>query len=816
MYACAHLQEKKEMRVFVYKTVLVQSTDHDSVSLHLVSLETLQTMIVEVAHVKHSGWFCVYGTGLETIKTISSPDGTHFISADPDAEKRFPRALLEQSKPAIDTNRYWFRVDGLSASGRNYDFGSLSDHISLEVTEHLALKGIKPRLFFSYFAMPTLETMRSIHPVEVLQRIQPRFGICSVYTIDDNDDKKQWFKDLASKGFCKITSQQFAESFKSPEKAFVHKDMSSIMEYCIINSSVLTTGSQRFQVEFSSEVHAKECGRVDGTSLDSVLQSIKPLDLKIVFVKSPIFKPKKKKEMHQEVYFADDGTSRVLTAISPEHTSMSSTRLNPNWTFVPLYQDTARVEIDEAIPVALAMSQFASIPLNITLMDRLTSNKSMKMVEFWITRTMLQRGFDVLPYAKRHTLNDKKRSKKSDMGGSVKNPVAGVHFADETHVILMVDLQSFYSSIIAEKNMCITQSLAYLSESPSLASNILPAQKKIKKVDDHSVAMLEPFNKLTKAEKTKLRIQGKEIPSLKIKKLEARLAPIAEEAWRGINERRNAEDDVVKRALKKMLSCLYGVMLNSSMRYGVRQLGMAITSWGRFYINEIGNRLHTVLCDRVNEDRGVLLGITDSILLHATRRNEKEIEELIKHNLTLLQLTKLRVNAPEFFKAVYIQHKTGYAFLRENQKVVTVETVRALEPVQKKVPVSQKDIYINVMTTVLSGASVETIADLIGQIGSAAEEEGPMSDAYAVSRILIKRYMNLFPADVLKGEHMARLAQLTSVGTMGNAKSKVNSVKQQQNTQNRILISTQIDTSVSGTESNWWEPGALDTAIGFV
>lgn len=793
------------MRLFVYKTVLAQSTDHDSVALHCIRLDTLQNFIIEVTPVTHCGWFCVYGTGLETIKSIPVPDKTLFIVADPDAEQRCPRALLEQSKPNTDLKRYWFRVDNLSPSGRDYEFDTLADYIGMELSETLAHQGVRAPLSFTYFALPTNETLRSIHPVEVLQRILPRFGICSVYTVHHD-----CLNDLAKKNTCSISPKQFAEVFQNPEKTYVHTEVPHIMEYCIINCTTLTTGAKTFKVEFSSEAHAKECAKLDGTSLESVLQSIKGLDLKLVFVKSPMFKPKKQVDL----FFPDDGSSRVLSVISPDQKGMSSTKLNPHWIFVPLFQDTTRADIDEMLPVAITMSQFASVPLNFTLMDRLTTSKSLKLVEFWITKTMLQRGYNVLPYPKRSKLNEKKKKKGDSLGGAVKTPVTGVHFSDETHVIVMVDLQSFYSSIIAEKNMCITQPLSYLLENPALSSDIKGAQKKIKKIDDHSVAKLEPFKKLTKAEKTKLTIQGKEIPSLKIKKLEGRLAPIAEEAWRGVNERRCAPDQIVKNALKKMLSCLYGVMLNNSMRYGVRQMGVAITSWGRFYINEIGNRLHSVLCDRANADKGFLLGITDSILLHASRQPETDIEELIKHNLALLQLTKLRINKPEFFDAVYIQNKTGYAFLKPGQKILIEDTIRALEPIKKKVPKDQKEIYINIMTTVLLKASTESVTDLIGQLATTAEDEGPSSDAHIVGKIIVARYMSLFAPEVLKSEEMARLARVTSVGTLSKVKSKVNSIKGQSSSHSHIII--EYEHEGSERSAKWWEASELDNAIGFM
>ncbi len=797
------------MRLFVYKCVLVQYPNRDAINVFGFCLDTLANVIITVNDVRVSGWFYVTGARLEKLKSLSSPDGVLSIVADPDAEMRYPRALAPPKQGQAQNTKYWFRVDNISPSGRDYDFEKLAMHVNMELTDYLISEHLKTQIQVEFFAIPTTDTRASMQPLEVLQRLQPKFTLCGTFDIPDAHNGSQQHKDSEIR---EMTPKEFSALFDRPKTEFVHKDAAALLDYCIIEcADQAQVGLRKFNVQFASDNVAKEFKScADTSNLETVLHELSRFDLKIIFAKSEHFKDEETSD--ETCLFADDGTKRVLEVLQPDASKISLSRTKSNWIYVPVYNGTTKEQIDAAIPVAVALSQFAAIPLHLTLMDLLTTSKKKKMVEYFITKSLIKRNYVVLPYPKR-SAEYVKGSANDSAGGSVKEPQKGVHFADDTHEIVMIDIRSYYPSIIAEQDLCVTQPLSHINRVPCLADDIPAASRRIRKTQDYNVSKLDPFNKLTKAEKEKLVRQGKEVPMLKIKKLEAQLAPIPEAVWAGVQLRNKSTDPIVQTALKNLLSSLYGAILTRSMRYSAPALGSAVTAWGRFYIFEIGRRLNTALCDITNNDRGFLLGITDSMLLHVSKMDRKEMADLIDYNLHIMRLKRIEIKPLEFFKAVYIQHKTGYCWITDGQDRISVETCKALEPKQENVPQAEKDLYIEIISMVLSKASQESVLDFLERLVTSAEQDGVSSPAFTVGKILVKRYMSLFTPEVLKSEIFQRMARLTSVGKSVTAKTKVNSIKKSSSENgNRIHLLEAYESP----HSNWHESGKLDALIGFM
>lgn len=345
-------------------------------------------------------------------------------------------------------------------------------------------------------------------------------------------------------------------------------------------------------------------------------------------------------------------------------------------------------------------------------------------------------------YKKKYILPLKKYVEKSDSkekgyeGGLVLEPVKG--FYDT--IILLLDFNSLYPSIIQEYDICFstvpywntdeTGSLCNLPEQVKEPKGILP------NVLRQLVARRRAVKDLIKTS------SGVELTQLEIR----------------------------QKALKLVANSMYGCLGFSSSRFYCRSLAAATTSLGRM---TLGNTVNLV----ESQGYSVIYGDTDSVMVNSRTfdvTEAKRIAATIRSSVNKLY-SKLEIDLDRIFKQILLIKKKKYAgtvVIEKDGHITLKEEIKGLDLVRRDWCNLSKDIGMFVLSEILSerrGQLVENIQNALVNLATSMRSGLVSVDKYVITKSLNKpigSYGSLNAPHVKVASDMVKNGRQVNVGDM--------------------------------------------------
>jgi len=327
-------------------------------------------------------------------------------------------------------------------------------------------------------------------------------------------------------------------------------------------------------------------------------------------------------------------------------------------------------------------------------------------------------AFDEEPEAGAPKPKNGKKEKNKYAGGLVLDPKPGLY----NNLILLLDFNSLYPSIIQEYDICFTtlqippKSLVEAAQAQS--ANNSGAQKQ---EDAIEVENSENKNQVAETDELSMikRVDGATsvLPGV-IKGLVSQRKYVKDLLKNEKNEAKREILDIKQKAIKLIANSMYGCLGFSSSRFYAKPIAATITKYGRGILEDSARK--------VEEKTGmrVIYGDTDSLMIDTlTNEMAKAIELGNKIKKEINEKYKcLEIDIDGVFMPLLLLKKKKYAamkltnlgdFLRPGRDVLPVfkQEVKGLDMVRRDWSLISKKASAAVLKEILSGKSIDDVID---------------------------------------------------------------------------------------------------------
>ena len=315
---------------------------------------------------------------------------------------------------------------------------------------------------------------------------------------------------------------------------------------------------------------------------------------------------------------------------------------------------------------------------------------------------------------------DKKTNKKDKnkyAGGLVLDPKPGLY----TNLILLLDFNSLYPSIIQEYNLCFTT----LKIPPKVASEA-NTQKQTQATDsatqDPKAGVVAPDNGAGDFDLTtikKVDNQFSVLPTV-IRSLVRQRKDVKKQLREEKNEAKKEILDIKQKAVKLVANSMYGCLGFASSRFYAKPIAATITKYGRQILEESARK--------VEEKTGmrVIYGDTDSLMIDSQTKNIDEAIELgnkIKKEIND-KYKCLEIDIDGLFMPLLLLKKKKYAamklrnladFLQPRRGFAPdfAQEVKGLDMVRRDWCLASKKASAMVLKELLSDKNIDDIIDSV-------------------------------------------------------------------------------------------------------
>jgi DNA polymerase alpha subunit A len=287
-------------------------------------------------------------------------------------------------------------------------------------------------------------------------------------------------------------------------------------------------------------------------------------------------------------------------------------------------------------------------------------------------------------------------------GGLVLDPITGLYDT----IVLLLDFNSLYPSIIQEYNICFTT----VTRKPTQVFNYIEEKKKPKKTGE-----------VQKVDDEDIDINIAAVKSVKEKAILPSVLESLVQKRRAVKELIKKEKDKFKlsmleikqKAIKLSANSLYGYLGYKNSKYFAKAIAALITLQGRNILGE------TVKLVRDKLNLQVIYGDTDSIMINSLTNDLQKALELgqeVKRNInTRYKLLEMELDG--VFKSILLLKKKKYAALKfdnpydPNSKLT--EEHKGLDLVRRDWCDLSKEIGKSLLKLILSNKSKDEIINLI-------------------------------------------------------------------------------------------------------
>jgi len=297
--------------------------------------------------------------------------------------------------------------------------------------------------------------------------------------------------------------------------------------------------------------------------------------------------------------------------------------------------------------------------------------------------------------------DNKKKDKKKYAGGLVLEPKTGLY----NDIILLLDFNSLYPSIIQEYNICFTT-----IERPP-ANNT--GKKQQEGEEEQNTNEDVDFTQLKKREN-----EDSILPKV-IKNLVQQRREVKKQMKYEKNEAKLQSLDIKQKAVKLVANSMYGCLGFSSSRFYAKPIAATITRFGRQILEESVIKVQ----DKMNKQ--VIYGDTDSIMINTQLQKIPEAIELgnrLKKEINE-KYKCLEIDIDGIFMPLLLVKKKKYAAMKlENLADFMVPGNKNIEPKFKQevkgldmvrrdwCPLSKNASYV-VLREILSGKSIDEMVE---------------------------------------------------------------------------------------------------------
>lgn len=337
------------------------------------------------------------------------------------------------------------------------------------------------------------------------------------------------------------------------------------------------------------------------------------------------------------------------------------------------------------------------------------------------------------------------RRKPQYSGGLVLEPYPGLY----DQIILLLDFNSLYPSIIQEYNICFTTVIRQPTQSFTNISNQTAEKKKKKKeiAEENEEEEEQPQEEEDAQEHVDIKDKVKQTGSKAI------LPSILEylvKSRREVKQKQKKEKDPFKtslleirqKALKVSANSLYGYLGYKNSRFYAKEIAALITSTGRRILK------NAAAIVQKKHGLNVIYGDTDSVMINTMTQKVSEAVELgykLKKSINE-QYKLLEMDIDGLFKSLLLLKKKKYASLKyvepytENSKVV--RELKGLDLVRRDWSQIGKDTGSKILDCILSGKSkddiITDIFDVLKTVSLAIDENKFPISEYAITKQLAK------------------------------------------------------------------------------
>ena len=336
------------------------------------------------------------------------------------------------------------------------------------------------------------------------------------------------------------------------------------------------------------------------------------------------------------------------------------------------------------------------------------------------------------------------RRKPQYSGGLVLEPYPGLY----DQIILLLDFNSLYPSIIQEYNICFTTVLRQPTQSFTNISN-QTTEKKKKKKDKAEEENNDEEEQVEEDAEEHVDIKDK-VKQIGSKAILPSILEYLVKSRREVKQKQKKEKDQFKnslleirqKALKVSANSLYGYLGYKNSRFYAKEIAALITSTGRRILK------NAAAIVQKKHGLNVIYGDTDSVMINTMTQKVSEAVELgykLKKSINE-QYKLLEMDIDGLFKSLLLLKKKKYASLKyiepytENSKVV--RELKGLDLVRRDWSQLGKDTGSKILDCILSGKSkddiITDIFDVLKTVSLAIDENKfPIND-YAITKQLAK------------------------------------------------------------------------------
>lgn len=812
------MESLKEEYVYFYKCKLTRDTaGNEYASVHGFVFEkdpSQPTRHVEwwIGPTSVCGYFYIRANAraANSSSPVPIPDyhNLHFERLSPDKiAGKVPQALLEMydSGPPGPPGRIWFRVSGILPTGKNFPTpDAIKDHVCKNVK--IPDSENDGEIHYCPFAMPHHRDF-PMDANEVLLRMNHSFAVPGVYSITGKS--RPAIESAKGGAFPIISAVRFAEIFPQP---VISADLHPALSYgrILIQGNRVSSVLVKMASWVTEQAHILENGMDDIlgalVTLKSIYQTSRDNDstnsggLSAIII-CPDTKNASEDDLSQFAsQLPDDGGSKTLQFLCRDWAPDSNIFKCPReWLIMCSLTRPGNVDDADSVASSLRIAQIIASRTQSSITRCFhhlkVKPRSVKLTGSLLTKVLLAADYSVLPWSssKHHT----SQSDQSEMyspsvtfkGGDITSQ-PGLYFEDETHSIVHVDATSYYPTILVEQALCLTRSLSLMR--PPLNIEALTGRSP------------EPF-------KITVGAQPVQKPTI-IQDLA--MPPVAREFLQLIAARKKARSPEESSALKNVANSAYGALASPYMRYFCPAISLAVAAWGRKYLRQFREAFGAALCPPEETGCGVILSVTDSIILRTRKVSLQQVESICKAVCNSMSLKRVTFSQPVLYESMWVKNSGCYAWLpkTDTNATVTRENVRGTRIRNKTCDPETLQLLLQFLTVCIQRTTVQT--DLVLLIAQISDPElmqyirGNMLEL-AVTRFPVlatdQEYLSIIKkwdtaiSDYLATKLRVKRAKITDVESSTDVFSKDG--RQQQQQQNRKL---------------WFEPGVLDTRIGFV
>ena len=336
-------------------------------------------------------------------------------------------------------------------------------------------------------------------------------------------------------------------------------------------------------------------------------------------------------------------------------------------------------------------------------------------------------------------------------GGLVLTPSPGLY----DQIILLLDFNSLYPSIIQEYNLCFTTVIRQPTQTFTNISNVSEAKKKkgkqsknkkeepIEKEPEEPIPEEENDEEHVDIQNKVKQIEGKAIlPSIleflvKSRRMVKKLQKNEKDPLK------NSLLEIRQKALKLTANSIYGYLGYKNSRFFAKDIASLITSTGRRILK------NAAAIVQKKHGLNVIYGDTDSVMINTMTQKVSEAVELgikLKKSINE-QYRLLEMDIDGLFKSLLLLKKKKYASLKyvepytENSKVV--RELKGLDLVRRDWSQIGKDTGSKILDCILSGKPkddiVSDIFDVLRTVASAIDENKFPINEYSITKQLAKK-----------------------------------------------------------------------------